>query len=161
MHASRRSWLGLFFVLMVATLTLAVGSDAGDKDKKDEKNGKKDNNIVLINIKKGKYCKEGEDKQNPVTIFVGQSVVWKNLDPNSHTATSSKNGGDGKPLFDTGALNKKKPASDPIRLDEKLYKGLGGDGGEVKVDYYCTIHGADNMKSHIILKPAPKNPENK
>jgi len=160
MHTSRLSWLGSILVLVVATFTLAVGSDAGDKDKKDENKTKKDNSIVLINIKNMKYTKEGDDKpNNPVTVFVGQSVVWKNQDNMSHTATSSKNGADGKPLFDTGMLNKKKPASDPIRFDEKLYKLLGGTDGEVKVDYICTIHY--DMKSLIILKPATMNPEKK
>ncbi len=148
MHTSRLSWLGSILVLVVATFTLAVGSDAGDKDKKDENKTKKDNSIVLINIKNMKYTKEGDDKpNNPVTVFVGQSVVWKNQDNMSHTATSSKNGADGKPLFDTGMLNKKKPASDPIRFDEKLYKLLGGTDGEVKVDYICTIDRTVNAVS--------------
>jgi plastocyanin len=143
---------GMGLVFPLALMAVAVTAD-------DEKKKKEQATEVIINIKgpgaKGKYVKDGDNEQKDVTVTVGQKVTWKNEKGNApHTATS-KLKVDDKAVFDTeklvGGDNK------TIVFDEALYKKAGGkDGKEVELEYYCRIHGENNMKSKIILKPAAK-----
>ncbi len=110
---------------------------------------------VVINITAGgakaKYVKEGEKEQKPVVVTVGQTVVWKNTDDDTHTATHKPKEG-GKALFDTGEIDGGK--SKEVVFDQKLFEAAGGKaGGQVELDYRCTLH--PRMRASIVLKSAP------
>jgi plastocyanin len=114
--------------------------------------GKQAGDTVVINIDdEMQYIKQGEKKQNPVVVKVGQTVVWQNKDElDEHTATHKVEKG-GKPLFDTGKIPPGKSAK--VVFDQKLYDSAGGKpGGEVKLDYICTLH--KEGKAVIVLKAA-------
>src|SRR5262245_61550195 len=112
----------------------------------------KDAAVVIHIDKKMRYIKEGDTEQKPVTVTVGQAVVWKNLDESAaHTATSRLKGMDGKPLFDTGKIEGGKSAK--VVLDIKIYEAAGGKGGaKVELEYHCTLH--PRGKSKLLLVPA-------
>lgn len=125
---------------------LAAGADDKKKDAADE---------VVINITgnggKAKYIKAGDTAAKDVTVVVGQTVKWVNKGNKTHTATSSLKVGD-KAVFDTGDLRAN--ASGSVTFDEQKYKDAGGkDGKAVTLEYYCTVHGKENMKSNLILMP--------
>src|SRR5262249_27480799 len=111
-------------VVGLLVLALVGVSLADDKDKKDAKE-------VMINIEgkggQSKYIEQGKDKQEPVTVMVGQKVTWKNMSKAPHTATSDKMK-DKKPLWTTknpimGKVDDKVD-SDSVTFDEALFKAL-------------------------------------
>src|SRR5438045_515822 len=131
-------------LLTLAVLAAAPAAPAGDKDKP-----KQDPNEVLIVITgpggDAKYIKDGDKEQKDVVVTVGQKVTWRNDGNKAHTATSTKQVG-GKPLFNTDTLKAKE--SKTITFDQKLFDDAGGTaGGEVKLEYFCQIHGPAKMKS--------------
>ena len=135
----------------IALLTVNFSFHAGDKQTK------KVEAVVVINIEgKGenaKYIKEGDKKQQPVVVIVGQTVRWQNKSNVTHTATEGIPD-KGKPVFDTGNIKKGKNAD--ILFDQKLFEQLGGKaGGEIKVNYYCIPH-SESMKSSLLLRSAAK-----
>jgi plastocyanin len=135
-------------LLLLPCLLLASALPAEEKP-----GGKKgEGAIVILITAEMKYIKEGDKVQKPITVKVGETVVWKNTDPcEAHTATS-KLKKDGKPVFDTGDIAAGKSAK--IVFDRKLFESLGGKaGGQVEIDYLCTIHPAKG-RAKIILKSA-------
>src|SRR5438105_1216288 len=116
--------------LLAPLLALAMLAVARTTCAEDAKQANKAGAAVMIEIhKKGKfvYIRQGDTEQKPVEVVVGQSVVWKNQTPAKHTATCDKKGPDGKPLFDTGAIQKKGGKGDAVTVlfDEKLFKAAG------------------------------------
>lgn len=140
---------------LLILLAWAVSATAEDEKEKKKEQAKE----VVIHIKhpgaQAKYIKEGDTEQKDVTVVVGQKVTWKNATGNApHTATSKLKVED-EALFDTKKLNG--GDNKTVDFDEALYKKAGGkDGNAVELIYFCRIHGENNMKSKIILKPAPK-----
>ena len=132
----------LKMTLLSATLALAYcPADAQD---------------IVINIKgpgqNGKYIKEGDASQLPVTVMVGQTVRFNNLGTTTHNATSDKKDAAGAPLFKTGNLAVGAKAD--VVFDAALFAAAGGAaGGSVDLPYKCTIHPA-TMKSLIVLTDA-------
>jgi plastocyanin len=109
---------------------------------------------VVINITPGgdkaQYIQEGETKQKPVTVVVGQNVRWVNKDQVSHTATSTMTV-KSKALFETGYLDDGTSSKD-ILFDQALFQAAGGKpGGSVTLEYFCRVHRL-TMRSSIILK---------
>jgi plastocyanin len=121
-----------------------------------DKTTKEAADVIVITItptSAGKYIKEGDKAQKPVIVKIGQTVIWKNTDLDmEHTATSVLKK-DGKPVFDTGAIDTGKMAK--IIFDQKLFENAGGKAGEeITLEYVCTDH--KRMKSTIILR-APED----
>jgi hypothetical protein len=88
---------------------------------------------IVINIerKDGKlqYRKEGDDQPKPVEVTVGQSVRWRNLDAQTHTAKSDK-----PDVFDTKDIETN--ASVVVPFDDDLVKRAGGSTGQsIRIDY--------------------------
>jgi plastocyanin len=99
-----------------------------------------------------KYIKEGDAVQQDVAVKVGQSVIWKNdtKTTKSHTASATTKDAAGKRVFDTGSISVGDSAQ--IDMTKALYDGAGGTaGGQLELEYICTIHGANAMKSKIVL----------
>ena len=91
---------------------------------------------------------QGRTYGAPITIEVGDSVVWVNNDETPHTATRDPE--DDKyidQVFDTGFIQKDKK-SDPI-----VFLKESGPGG---LEYVCDIH--DSMKGKIVVKARPSGP---
>ncbi len=82
-------------------------------------------------------------------VIVGQSVIWKNSDPNaSHAATSTING-----LFDTTALLPG-TSSKPILFDDTMFSNAGGynrpnPNDPLEIEYYDK--GGSGVKAKIVL----------
>jgi plastocyanin len=137
--------LKLRWLLVLASVSwaalLVAGENAGQ--------AKGGDTIVILIDAKMRYIKEGDKEQKPVTVKVGQTVVWKNTDAcDTHTATSVAKK-DGKPIFDTDDIESGKSAK--IVFDQKLFEAAGGKaGGQVELPYVCTYH--KQGKSSIILK---------
>lgn len=138
-----------FAVAMTTLLAAPVAS----------RNANADDAIVTINIVgaggRAKYIAEGETEQKQVTVAVGQTVRWSNGPQSAaHTATATMKDADGRVIFDTGTIRRNEQAD--VLLDRELYERAGGKvGGSVVLEYFCVIHGIENMKSSILLADAP------
>jgi plastocyanin len=113
---------------------------------------------LMVFMKDEQFLKQ-EDAETPLDVLevrVGQKVLWVNKENERHTATSTMNKADGKPLFDTGTIQRKGVPGDQkeVTFSADLYKAAGGTpgGGAVTIDYVCLYHKPD-MKSSIRLKP--------
>lgn len=91
---------------------------------------------IVINIERKdgrlQYRKEGDDQPKPVEVTVGQSVRWRNLDAQTHTATSDTRG-----IFDTGDIKPNDSAVVPFNDDlVNLVKKAGSSAGQsVGINY--------------------------
>ena len=121
---------------------------------------KKEADKVII-IKDYKYIEQArfnkeEKEQTPVEVNVGQTVVWKNLDGDAHTARSDAQGDLEKgAIFNTKAI-KSGGESKVISFDEELFKRAGGKpGGSIEIKYHCQYHA--EMKDAVIVLIDKKN----
>jgi plastocyanin len=141
-HWKSISWLPVALFLVSSVL---IAQGRGEK-------GKEGDSIVIIIDADMKYIKEGDKESKPVTVMVGQTVTWINKHSKVHDATSAKTKDgkdDGEPIFETDPIKPGKSAS--YKFDQKVFEAFGGKkGGEVTIDYICSIH--PDMKGKLILK---------
>jgi plastocyanin len=118
----RRFWIVMVCLVGAFILLESKALAADDKDKPKE--------VVCKGLK---FLVEG--KEQPLTIRVGESVVWVNQDKAKHDATSKE---DSEAKFDAVEIPKE-GKSKPVKFTK---------AGTYK--YYCTIH--DDMEGTIIVK---------
>ena len=111
---------------------------------------KKEADKVIIITADWKYVEEGKKKQAPVDLVVGESVMWKNMSKDPHTATSDKTDGrkEGE-VFKTGDI-KKNGGKKKYVFDMGVFERAGGKpGGFVEIKYHCDYH-EDTMNDAVI-----------
>jgi plastocyanin len=137
--------LGTAACLLVAVVSVYADTPAGTGTDADP---------IVIVMEDNKFTvKQGGDltTAHPVELTVGQTVVWKNVGCNSHTASSVKKDANNKRLFDTGSVDSMQ-MSKKVVFDDAMYKAHGGTPpGKVDIDYLCTIHGK-KMSGKFVLK---------
>lgn len=74
---------------------------------------------------------------NPLNVHVGDKVVWKNTDVETHTVTSEPSNGSSQPKFDSELL-------EPGKTFEHKFEKSGN------YRYSCMIH--PSMNGEIIVK---------
>jgi plastocyanin len=91
--------------------------------------GPQESGTISVSIVKDAALKGDKAYQpNPITVKVGQELIWTNDDSQIHTATSGTVGAeDSGTVFDSGILSPR--ASYSFTFDEP------GD-----IPYYCTLH---------------------
>ncbi len=100
-----------------------------------------------------RYIEEGQTEQRPVSVDVGDTVIWANEGNLTHTATAENQRGN--LLFDTGDIRSgtpgaPPPVSDPIQMTAALFANAGGQpGGSVLIEYFCDHHA--QMQSSLVL----------
>lgn len=92
-----------------------------------------------------KYLGPGQSTPKPVSVAVGDKIIWQNEGNSAHTATSFDN--TGVLTFDTGSIahnNATAPfkKSDPIEITKVMFDRAGGiPGSAATISYFCDFHG--------------------
>jgi hypothetical protein len=106
------------------------------------------------NPQESQYWPDGQQRQRPKVIYIGDSVRWDNQGGVAHTATSDLIV-NGQRLFDTQQIDNMQQSS-YILFDQAKYDAakaaLGITGPEVHIGYHCANH-PDQMSGHIVLLP--------
>jgi hypothetical protein len=129
-------------VLLALSIAGLLQSGGEDPDK-----------IVELTERGGKlvFLEKREEKAKAVTIVVGQTIRWKNLDHRPHRLVSVRKV-DGKPIFDTGTIEPN--AHKDLKVDIEIYRKAGGRPANYVVVKYHSLNRSDDVAELLILSAA-------